>query len=59
MVEFLLDLLIQPAPGEIDGRILDRLSAFLAQGRPRGLALDRRLRELAHVIVTMPVYQLS
>lgn len=59
VVEFLLDLLIQPAPGEIDGRVLDRLSTFLDEGPPRGLARDRRLRELAHAIVTMPVYQLS
>lgn len=56
---FLLDLLVQPAPGEIDGRALDRLAAFLAEGEPQGLARDRRLRELAHAITTMPVYQLS
>ena len=32
--------------------------AFLKDGSPKGDALDRRIREAAHTIMTMPEYQL-
>jgi hypothetical protein len=58
-VDALLDLLLQPRPGEFDDRVRTRLARYLAEGDPKGPALDRRLRETAHAILLMPVYQLA
>ena len=35
-----------------------KLIAFIKEGSPKGDALDRRIREAAHMIMTMPEYQL-
>jgi hypothetical protein len=35
------------------------LVAFVKKGDPKGPALERRVREAAHMIMTMPEYQLS
>jgi hypothetical protein len=35
------------------------LTAFVADGKPAGAALDRRVREAAHAILSMPEYQLA
>jgi uncharacterized protein (DUF1800 family) len=56
---FLLDLLVQPDAGEVDDRARAKLTAFLAEGKPRGAALDRRVREAAHAVATMPLFQLA
>ena len=37
----------------------DKLSAFMAEGKPADKALARRVRETAHAIMTMPEYQLA
>jgi len=58
-VAFLLDLLAQPEPGEIDGRAYEKLSAFVREGNPQGNALETRTREAAHAIAGMPVFQLA
>ena len=58
-VNFLVDLLLQPGPGEIPASVRDALARFAAEGNPRGVALDRRLRETAHAILTLPEYQLA
>jgi uncharacterized protein (DUF1800 family) len=50
---FLLDLFLQPAAGEIDPQVHAKLSAFLAPG-----PTDRRLREAAHAVATLPAFQL-
>ncbi len=56
---FLLDLLIQPAAGEVDERARAKLTEFLAEGKPQGTAFDRRAREAAHAVAAMPLYQLA
>ncbi len=58
-VAFLLDLLLQPAPGEIAEAARQKLTEFLARGQPHGGARERRLRETTHAILLMPVYQLA
>ena len=58
-IDFLLDLLLQPSAGEIAPRARDELARFLAEGDLKGVALDRRLREATHAILTMPEYQLA
>jgi uncharacterized protein (DUF1800 family) len=58
-IDFLLELLLQPAAGEVAGGARRRLVEFLGQGRPRAAATDGRVREAAHAILLMPEYQLS
>jgi uncharacterized protein (DUF1800 family) len=58
-VDFLLDLLLQPAEGEVDGRARRKLVEFLAQGKPDATPPERRVREAIHAILLMPEYQLS
>ena len=56
VVDFLLDLFLQgdaPAPARA------KLVAFVAEGKPKDKALDRRVREAAHAIMCMPEYQLA
>jgi hypothetical protein len=56
---FLLNLLLQPAAGEVDDRARAKLTAFLADGKPRDAVLDRRLREAAHAVAAMPLFQMA
>jgi uncharacterized protein (DUF1800 family) len=56
---FLLDLMLQPGHGEIDARVREKLTAFLADGKPQGPVLDRRVREAAHAVAAMPLFQLA
>ncbi len=56
---FLLDLLLQPAPGEINPQVAAKLTAFLGDGNPQGPARDRRLREAAHAVAALPLFQLA
>jgi uncharacterized protein (DUF1800 family) len=58
-VTFLLRLLLQPGEQEIDIRAREKLSEFLARGRPQGEPLDRRVRETTHAVLLMPEYQLA
>ncbi|CAN5808802.1 hypothetical protein BH23PLA1_BH23PLA1_03080 [soil metagenome] len=58
-IDFLLDLLLQPAEGEIDRRARDALTRYLDETPTGEVALDRRLRETIHAIVLMPEYQLN
>jgi uncharacterized protein (DUF1800 family) len=55
-VQLLLDLLLQ---GEIDKDARSKLEKFVAEGTPHGAALDWRIRDTAHTIMTMPEYQLA
>jgi uncharacterized protein (DUF1800 family) len=52
----LLDLLLQ---GDVASAARARLVMFLEDGKPKGIALRDRIREVAHAIVTMPEYQLA
>ncbi|HEY3787449.1 MAG TPA: DUF1800 domain-containing protein [Urbifossiella sp.] len=45
-------------PGGIRPEAESKLTAFLANGKPTGAALDIRVRELVHALMTMPEYQL-
>jgi uncharacterized protein (DUF1800 family) len=56
IVQLLLDILIQ---GDIEKETRNKLEKFLADGKPQGNALDWRIRDTAHVIMTMPEYQLA
>jgi uncharacterized protein (DUF1800 family) len=58
-LDFLLDLLLQPGDTEVSGKAREALMAFLAEGAPVSIALDQRLREVAHAIMVMPEYQLA
>jgi uncharacterized protein (DUF1800 family) len=55
IVGVLLDLLLQ---GGIADSARAKLIAFIKDGAPKGPAPDRRIREAAHTIMTMPEYQL-
>jgi uncharacterized protein (DUF1800 family) len=55
IVNVLTDLLLQ-GPVPADSRT--RLVAFLEKGNPKGDALDRRIRDAAHLVMTLPEYQL-
>ena len=57
-VAFLLDLLLQPGPGDIDGRGKTLVASFLGE-ESSATARGRQLREAAHAIVCMPLYQLA
>jgi uncharacterized protein (DUF1800 family) len=54
-VGVLADVLLQ---GDIGAKARGMLAAFLKDGKPEGAAYDHRLREAAHMIMTMPEYQL-
>jgi uncharacterized protein (DUF1800 family) len=56
IVNFLLDMLLQ---GDASATARAKLTAFLEDGKPGGANLTRRIRETAHVIMTMPEYQLA
>jgi len=46
-------------PGGVGDSARAKLTAFVADGKPTGAALDRRVREAAHAILSMPEYQLA
>jgi len=56
IVTVLLDLLLQ---GDVSKATRDKLIAFAADGKPQGPALDARVRETIHAIMTMPEFQLG
>jgi uncharacterized protein (DUF1800 family) len=56
IVQALLDLYM---PGGVRPDARARLVAFVAEDNLTGPALDRRVREVAHAIMTMPEYQLA
>jgi uncharacterized protein (DUF1800 family) len=56
VVAFLVDLLLQ---GDITASERERLTNYVADGKPDGPALDQRVRETVHSIMTMPEYQLA
>ena len=56
VVGALLDLYV---PGDIRARVRAQLVSFVAEGNPSGLALDRRVREAVHAILTIAEYQLA
>ncbi len=56
MVGVLLDALLQ---GDVSAVARMDLVAFVKKGNPTGADLERRAREVAHMIMTMPEYQLS
>jgi hypothetical protein len=56
VVTALLDLYL---PGGARPEARAKLVAFLAEGPPTGPALDRRVREAVHAILTMAEYQLA
>jgi hypothetical protein len=58
-VDFFLALLLQPGEHGVDDQARQRLVEFLAEGSPRGGALERRLRETVHAVMLMPEYQLA
>jgi hypothetical protein len=55
-VGVLLDVLLQ---GDVSPEARAKLVTFLKQGDPKGEERDRRIREVAHMIMTMPEYQLN
>jgi hypothetical protein len=56
VVRALLDLYL---PGDVRPEARAKLVAFVAEGRPAGDALDRRVREAVQIVLTMPEYQLG
>ncbi len=54
-VAVLVDLLVQ---GGIAAPARAKLVTFVKEGNPKGADLDRRVRDVAHMIMTMPEYQL-
>jgi uncharacterized protein (DUF1800 family) len=56
VVRVLVDLYV---PGGVPGNARAKLVAFLAEGKPTGAALDRRVREVVHAILTTAEYQLA
>jgi hypothetical protein len=56
VVRVLLDLYV---PGGIRPEVRTKLVTFIAEGKPNGPALDRRVREAVHAILTMPEYQVG
>jgi Protein of unknown function (DUF1800) len=55
-VEFVLDMLLQPAPGEVAEAARSLLVADLTT---LGASRDQRLREAAHTVMLMPLFQLA
>jgi hypothetical protein len=56
IVRLLLDVHL---PGGVRPSAEAKLVAFVSAGNPKGAALDRRVRETVHAIMTMPEYQLA
>ncbi len=56
VVGVLIDALL---PGGVGDAARSKLTAFVADGKPTGDKLDRRAREAAHAILSMPEYQLA
>ena len=56
VVRALLDLYL---PGGVRPEVRAKLVAFVAEGKPAGPALARRVREAVHAILTMAEYQLA
>ncbi len=56
VVRVLIDALL---PGGVADSARTKLTAFVADGKPAGARLDRRVRETAHAILSMPEYQLA
>jgi hypothetical protein len=56
IVRVLLDLYV---PGGIRPEARAKLIAFIALDKPSDAALDQRVREAVHAILTMPEYQLA
>ncbi len=56
IVRVLLDALLQ---GDVSPVAKMDLVAFVKKGNPKGADLERRAREVAHMIMTMPEYQLG
>ncbi len=56
VVRVLIDAFL---PGGVGNSARAKLTAFVADGKPTGAALDRRVREAAHAILSMPEYQLA
>jgi hypothetical protein len=56
IIRVLLDLYV---PGGIRPAAQKRLTAFLTEGKPRGEALDQRVREVVHAILSMAEYQVA
>ena len=46
-------------PGGVAPSVRAKMIAFVADGKPTALALDRRVRELVHAIFSTPEYQLA
>lgn len=56
VVRVLIDAFL---PGGLSEVKRGKLIAFVANGNPKGAALDRRVREAVHAILSMPEYQLA
>jgi hypothetical protein len=56
VLDVLIDVLLQ---GDLPHSARAELAAYLSDGRAVNEALDRRVRETAHAIMTMPEYQLA
>jgi uncharacterized protein (DUF1800 family) len=56
IVTHLVDVLLQ---GDLNPTARARLEGFVADGRPKGPALEQRVREAAHAVMTLPEYQLA
>ena len=56
VVRALLDLYL---PGGVRSEVRAKLAAFLAEGKPSGPALARRVREAVHAILSIAEYQLA
>jgi hypothetical protein len=56
VVGVLLDTFL---PGGVADKARGKLVAFVADGKPADAALDRRAREAAHAVLSMPDYQLA
>jgi hypothetical protein len=56
IVDVLVNAILQ---GDIENSTRERFLTFLTDGKPAYQALDRRIRETAHAIMTMPEYQLA
>jgi hypothetical protein len=55
-VRALLDLYV---PGGVRPQAQEKLVAFVAEGKPAGPTLDRRIREVVHAILALAEYQLA
>jgi hypothetical protein len=56
VVRVLVDLYL---PGGVRAEARAKLTTFVAEGKPAGAALERRVREAVHAILTMAEYQLA